>query len=153
VADAHLALFEAARASSFELVQVQTEPAAWRTFSGSAGATDTLRPDLYAVTANGDYEDHWFIEVDCGTESLPALLRKCAQYEAFRASGVAQAALGTFPLVVWQLPTQDRIDRLTDALADQPDRFTRLLYRLVTAGQLAAAVAAPHHYIIERRNA
>lgn len=79
IADAHLALVDAARADSFELVAVEHEPSCWRGFTTASGATDTLRPDLYAVTATGDYEDCWFLEIDRGTESLPTLIRKCAQ--------------------------------------------------------------------------
>ncbi|MFL6137365.1 MAG: replication-relaxation family protein [Frankiaceae bacterium] len=117
VADAHLRLRAAAARGTFELVTVELEPACWRSYFGTVGASDVLRPDLYAVTAHGKYEDCWFIEVDRGSESLPRLLAKCGQYEAYRRSGPEQQQSGTFPLVVWLLPDRKRADRLSEAIA------------------------------------
>jgi hypothetical protein len=117
VADTHLRLREAAGADGLELVSVDLEPACWRSYLGAAGASDVLRPDLYVVTARGRYEDCWFIEVDRGSESLPRLLAKCAEYVAYRRSGYEQRASGTFPIVVWLLPDANRAYRLSEAIA------------------------------------
>jgi len=76
-----------------------------------------LKPDLYAVTASGDYEDHWFCEIDRATESMPTLLKKCVQYEAYRRTGAEQDRLGVFPLVVWVVPDDAQADKLG---CDQP---------------------------------
>ena len=80
-----------------------------------------------------DYDDHWFVEVDLGTESLPTLLRKCGQYEAYRASGIEQAQLGVFPMVLWVFNRADRIDKLMRAVS----RSHRLDSRLFVATHLA----------------
>jgi hypothetical protein len=74
IGDAHLALVELARTSQLEITQTTTEPGCWRSYLGAAGERRTLKPDLYAVTAAGDFEDHWFIEIDRATESLPTVL-------------------------------------------------------------------------------
>lgn len=140
IAEAHLALVDAARAGSYELIATEHEPACWRSFTTPSGAADTLRPDLYVVTAGGDYEDCWFVEIDRGTESLPTLVRKCLQYEAYRRTGREQASLSTFPLVVWVLPHQARLDKLQDAVT-RTRQLDASLFRLTTLERLAALLA------------
>lgn len=143
VADAHLRLRALQAAPDVEQIEVQVEPDSWRRYSGSGGEARWLQPDLAAVITSGEFEDRLFIEVDCGTESLPTLLRKCEQYEAYRRSGLEQSQHGTFPLVLWLLdhPQPDRlaerIYRLTTSL-QRSARFTQGLYR-VTHGELTAA--------------
>lgn len=139
VAETHIRLLEASRDHRWELLRVQLEPASWRPFLTIGGARSVLKPDLYAVTAVGDFEDHWFIEVDRGTESLPTLLRKCAQYEAYRATGAEQRDHGVFPLVLWLLPDDRRAEQLRTAIR-QARGLDEQLYRLTTSTGLIAAV-------------
>jgi hypothetical protein len=139
IADAHLALIEAARERRFELVRVETEPSCWRPYLGSSGAREVLRPDLYAVSAIGDFEDHWLIEVDRGTESIPTLIRKCTQYEAYRRTGREQQVVGVFPRVLWLLPDEVRIAKLHAALR-AARRIDPTLFRLTTIEHLVHAV-------------
>ncbi|MEE2032979.1 replication-relaxation family protein [Rhodococcus chondri] len=130
VADLHLQLRQTAAAGTIELLRVTTEPDCHRRYPNFGGGLSTLKPDLYAVTAAGDFEDSWFFEVDLGTESLPRLLAKCAEYEAYRRSGVEQQASGVFPLVVWLIDEARRRTALTAAIAkDQglPDKLFRVL--------------------------
>jgi hypothetical protein len=117
IVDAHLALVELARTSQLEITQTTTEPGCWRSYLGAAGERRTLKPDLYAVTAADDFEDHWFIEVDRATESLPTVLGKCSQYESYRRSGREQHNHGVFPLVVWITTTDQHADQLRDAIS------------------------------------
>lgn len=140
VADVHLELVSAERAGALELSEVHLEPAAWRTYLGPAGERLTLKPDLFAVTAVGDYEDHWFLEVDRGTESLPTLLRQCRQYETYRRSGQQQEQSAVFPLVVWIVPEGARKERLSRALRAAGD-LTVGLYRVVLPGELRELVS------------
>lgn len=80
-----------ATASLGGAVDIQLEREAARRIPMVGGSHTTLTPDLFAVVRaaddSGQFEDAWFIEVDCGTESLPTLLRKCEQYETYRRSG------------------------------------------------------------------
>ena len=117
IGDAHLELVTTARTGLVELLSVQIEPACWRSYSSLAGSRETLKPDLFAVTGSGEYEDHWFIEIDRATESLPVLIRQCQQYETYRRSGVEQAAGGVFPRVIWVVPDDTRAVRLREAIA------------------------------------
>ncbi len=131
IADTYLTLLVAHRARLLELVRSDTEPATWRSYLGPGGERLTLKPDLYTVTASGEYEDAWAIEQDLGTESIPTLLGKCRQYEAYRRTGLEQQQAGIFPLVVWIVPSQRRAERLTEAI-DGARSLDRSLYRICT---------------------
>jgi hypothetical protein len=135
VADVNLRLIMAARRGLFQLLDVDLEPDAWRGYLGTAGQRLTLKPDLFAITSTGPYEDCWFIEVDRGTESMPTLLKQCHQYEAYRRSGREQDQLGTFPLVVWIVSDESRRQRLREAIAASRS-LTLALFRVVLEVEL-----------------
>ena len=139
IAEAHIRLLEASHEHRFELLRVQTEPQNWRPYIGAAGERLILKPDLYAVTASGDYEDSWAIEVDRGMESLPTLLRKCAAYEAYRRSGSEQAAAGVFPWVLWLMPSTVLADKLRQAV-EASRTLDSSLYRITTFGDLLTVI-------------
>lgn len=144
VADAHLAALELQHRGRIADAAVQCEPDCWRDFPGIGGERRMLKPDLFLRTITRDqhdeYEDRWFIEVDRGTESLTTLLGKCATYEAYRGSGIEQQRHGTFPLVIWQLPDQERHDRLQQAI-NRSLHLTPRLYRCTTPRGLPALLA------------
>jgi len=85
------------------VVNVQFEPNCWRTYHGS-----TLKPDLYAVTSDGEYEDSWFFELDLATEAPSRIVSKCEQYQDYYRSGIEQSDYGVFPAVVWIVPDSKR---------------------------------------------
>ena len=132
IAEVHLALLDLARAGRLEVLSVVTEPRCWRRYTPISGSPETLKPDLLAVTAQADYEDHWFIEVDRATESLPTLLAKCAQYEDYRRSGQAD---DVFPLVVWVVPDETHADKLTGGIRASRT-LDPALYRVCTLASL-----------------
>jgi len=140
VADLHLQLRKAAFTGAIELLRVETEPACHRRYPHLGGGLSTLKPDLYAVTAAGDFEDSWFFELDLGTESLPRLLGKCAEYEAYRRSSLEQQASGVFPLVVWLITEARRRDALRAAIAKDPG-LPDELFRVLDPHDLPALVA------------
>lgn len=106
VADARVTIHEIPVAMpTISTIEVQIEAAAWRRYLGLGGDRRLLQPDL-AVTIHGQddqgtFEDRWFIEVDCGTESIPTLLKKCRQYDDYRQSGNEQTAHDVFPRILW----------------------------------------------------
>lgn len=132
IAGAHLDLVRAAREHRLELLRVDTEPSCWRPYQGAGGQPEILKPDLYTVTASGDFEDHWYVEIDRATESLPTLLKKCAQYEHYRRTGREQHGGGVFPVVVWVVPDDPRATKLRAALAASRS-LDGDLYRVCTA--------------------
>lgn len=122
-------LIEAARTNpDFRIEALVTEPANWRSYLGPGGETNWLKPDLYVVTssrdAQGDFEEHAFLEIDLGTEHVPRIQAKCRMYAAYAATGAYQAAHGLFPSVVWLSADPARrkvLRRATKVVADVPD--------------------------------
>lgn len=140
VADDRLALQNVVGCGDVEAVTVHVEPVCWRRFSGLGGETRWLQPDLSACIQGAAYEDRWFIETDCGTESLNTLLRKCRQYEDYRTSGQEQTEHGVFPLVVWIMHGSgsrggERKHRLARSLG-RSGTFTPGLFRVVLPDEL-----------------
>ncbi|MGK2875483.1 MAG: replication-relaxation family protein [Nocardioides sp.] len=122
VNDLAVGLLEARRdVDGFTIERLVTEPANWRSYLGPAGETTWLKPDLYTVTtstdADGDYEEHAFLEIDLGTEHLPRIQAKCRRYDAYFATGAYQAAHGLFPAVIWLSPDPRRRAALKAAIA------------------------------------
>lgn len=105
------------RTGETELLDFQTEPTAWRSFSGPAGERLPLKPDAFVVLGIGDYEQRAFVEIDRGTESLPTLLRKCRRYLAYWRTGDEQRHHGIFPRVWWLLDEPRRLTRLANQIA------------------------------------
>lgn len=139
VTDVHVALVNLARTGAFAIERITLEPDSWRPFLTTAGSATILKPDLTLHLATADYDDHWYIEVDLGTESIPVLLAKCAAYAAYRATGRAQAEHGVFPRVLWLLPTQARATRLRAAIHDDP-RLDDRLFICITPENLATVL-------------
>jgi hypothetical protein len=140
VADIHVALVQAERLGRVELVQIETEPTCWRRHTGIGGAAEVVRPDLYLVTASGEFEHCWFVEVDLANENLPAVVRKCRQYAVYRQTGKEQRRSGTFPVVVWSAPNERRRERIAKAIADTR-QLPGELFRVVEASELVGLLA------------
>lgn len=148
LADVHLDVLTLAHHHSLS-ARVEVEHEATRAFAGLGGEARLLRPDLTVTLsgrdADGVFEDYWFIEVDCGTESLPTLLRKCGVYADYRASGIEQQRLGTFPAVLWLMggPSAQRADARASELRRRLARTPRLAampFVVTTEGGLADAL-------------
>lgn len=142
VTDIHVQLAEAASTGAFDLSAVQVETEAWRCYVAPGGVQRTLKPDLMVTVSTESYDDHWYLEVDLGTESLPVLLRKCSAYEEYRRTGRPQAEHGVFPRVLWLLPTRARVTRLVAAIAAEPKLPDRL-FTCITTDDLLRVVCAP----------
>lgn len=120
-------LHQAHRAGRLEILALQAEPACWRHY-GSLAGTQHVRPDLFVALGVGEYEHHWFVEIDLGSETLSRRISKCRQYEAYYRSGIEQATHDLFPRILWAMPSQ--------SLADQ------LAKRIQRTGQLNASLFA-----------
>ncbi|WUI02868.1 replication-relaxation family protein [Spirillospora sp. NBC_00431] len=141
VAELATQLQELDRRGVLELVAVESEPSCWRSFLAAHGTRAWLKPDLFTITAAGDYEDHYFIELDQATEHPGVVLRKAAIYQQYAATGAHQAEHGVFPAVLWVVPDERRVRVLKTALAAgqgiQPE-----LFRVITAANFAAHLTA-----------
>lgn len=140
VTELYVRLHEAARHGELQLLAgVETEPACWRSVL-TGGGRAVLKPDLFTVTGNDDYEYRWFVEVDLGTEHAPAIVRKCRAYQAYYRSGAEQAEHGVFPRVLWVTQDDRRADRLRGVITGARDLTDGLF--LVTTGEQAVKVLA-----------
>ena len=75
---------------------------------------------------SGEWEHHWFMEVDLSTEGSAALMRKLRLYLDYWRTGIEQAERGTFPLVLWLTSTErqeTRLRLLIDALPESERRL------------------------------
>lgn len=142
MADIAVSLREQASTSRFDLLELSPEPGCWRDFTGPGGGAVTLKPDLLAVTADANTETHSFIEVDCGTEHLPAIIRKCRLYQQYFATGIEQQARGLFPAVVWLVPTAKRAATIRTALAADRDLDAALFW--IALSEQAITQLAPY---------
>lgn len=142
ITETRVRLHEAATSDAFSLKLVQVETEAWRTYVAPSGTTSILKPDLMVTLRSDAYDDHWYLEIDLGTESLPVVLRKCRTYEEYRRAGCAQAEHGVFPRVLWVLPTPARVTHLNAAIAAEP-RLPDRLFTCVTREELVSTLRNP----------
>lgn len=143
-ADLATRLYELARQGEIELLRLEAEPECWRTFLSAHGARQWLKPDLFAITADGDYENHLFIEADNATEHTPVIVRKTLQYQRYASAGIHQQEHGLFPAVVWVVPDEKRQAAIRAALTAEPrlrDLTSAGLFHIVTTEDFSHLVA------------
>jgi hypothetical protein len=140
VADARVELARAHAGRELVLVTVVVEPACWRRFIGASGAHELVRPDLYVVTSDAEFEDCWFVEIDRATESSAAISRKCRAYHAYYRTGREQEQHGAFPLVVWVAPDERRATRIEAAIRSR-QHLQRDLFRVTTGDRFVELIA------------
>lgn len=140
VAELALQLQELHGLDDIELLQLETEPRCWRSFTSPHGMREWLKPDLYVVTATGDFEDHWLLEADRGTEHPPDVVRKAKVYQRYAATGAHQARHGLFPAVAWVVPDVGRQKALDAALVADSAIQTEL-FRVVTVNDFRRLIA------------
>lgn len=141
IAESYVQLVEADHAGVVELLEFQSEPAAWRTFIGPGGARLMLKPDAFArLGVSTEEEDHVYLEIDCGTEGRAALTRKCRAYLMAWQAGTGGEV---FPRVVWITTTERRVALLREVCASMPAEAWKLF--VVTTPQRALAVLTGDH--------
>ncbi len=98
-----------------KLKQLDVEPQCWREYE-KGSRNISLRPDLYAESIVGKYEDHWFIEMDLATEAIPEIIEKCRRYHEYYLTNKEQKAVGVFPIVLWIVPTEERKQKMIESI-------------------------------------
>lgn len=122
VAELYVQILELASRGGLELAAFEAEPACW----WPDGRGGMLKPDAYVALSAGDFRDHWWVEVDRSTESLPTLRRKLATYVEFARSG--QLGPGAIvPRVMVTVLDQARADALERIIASLPEPAGELL--------------------------
>lgn len=135
ITELYVTLVEAERRNSgWEVAAFVTEPGCWQRFMGPGGGLITLKPDAFVQTATAEYLDSWFVEMDLGTESRPALARKCDVYRSYWQSGAHKA---TFPKVLFVVPDANRVAIVRSVLS----RLQGNAERIFAVCQMNEAVA------------
>lgn len=154
IADMAIAVMDAAKAHGAEVVKIDPEHHATRTYQDGYGVPQVLRPDIYvelAASVGDDEVSAFFIEVDLGHESLPTLVGKSLAYEDYRATGTEQRQYGGFPQVIWAMDAyrQTTALRRRKALGDAIERNNRTatgLYRILALPDTADALVQGLHH-------
>lgn len=141
IAEQAIRLIEGAQGGGHEVLALETEPDCWRRWVGPTGTTQWLKPDLFVVTADANFESHAYVEVDRDTEHLPAIVRKCLAYQRYWATGIEQANADLFPAVVWVVPTAGRADRILTAIRSESALRSELFH--VVTNEKALEVLGP----------
>ncbi len=126
VTDCYVALKRLEAEKRLEILAFETEPDCWRSFAGPGGFIRLLKPDAFVVTASGDWEDRWLIEVDRASESRARLRTKIDAHIAYFTSGREQAETGVFPKIVWVVPDVHRQTVIIDVLGSLPADYWQL---------------------------
>lgn len=137
-AEVSIRLQEMCRGGKIELTDLQPEPECWRSYS-EHGTHLSLKPDLYATTVSGEYEDRYFFEIDLDTESPGKVVEKCQRYHQYYHSGLEQKEHGVFPLTIWIVPDKARRARLIAAIRAAFDKQPRL-FAVITGDELARLI-------------
>jgi hypothetical protein len=138
VSDLYVRLREAERAGRVDLLDFDTEPACWRSYTRLGGAAGVLKPDAYIRLGVGEFEDSFLVEMDMASERRGQLARKHRAYSEYFRAGVEQAKTGVFPSVLWIVPDTHRTALLTDIHRALPEQTQRLF--TVTESEHALAV-------------
>jgi hypothetical protein len=124
VTQLYVELSEQARTPGRKLADFQTEPGAH--WPNSVGGW--LKPDAYAVLERPGARDHWWIEVDMATESLPTIRAKIQTYLDFWQRG----AHGPDDLTPWVL--------ISTVTAMRRDAIAAIVARMVGAQEIITVV-------------
>lgn len=153
VSELYVSLVELARQRGASVLSFQADPASW----WPNGLGGYVKPDVYTLLAAGTVREHWWIEVDLATESLPTVRRKLETYLDFVRRGqfgpngvVPRVLVSTVtPLhrdaiqaIVRRLPSpasalflvvthDEAAERLLQSLCDEPDRSNSSTRRLL----------------------
>ena len=134
VSECYVALTELSRTSGFTLEHFQTEPACW----WPNGLGGYIKPDAYALLVSGDVCDHWWIELDLATESLPAVKKQLWAYLDF----VHRGQLGPdqiVPRVVIGTTIPARLKSISAMIGRLPSPAEHL-FHIVQTDELAASL-------------
>lgn len=116
VSECYVRLVETERTGLLELLGFDGEPACWREFVGRNGSLETLKPDAFGRVGLGEYEDHWMVECDRGTEDLVRIRRKLGTYLRYWQTGKEEP----FPRVLWVTTRAERAKALRGVIAGLP---------------------------------
>lgn len=123
VSELYTMLMERSRHESFTVRAFETEPGCWY----SNGLGGWLKPDAYLKLSTDTVSDHWWIEVDKGTEHLPTIRRKLLTYLDFADAGGLGPG-GVLPRVLVTVPAEARRKAIAGVIERMPEHAAKLLH-------------------------
>jgi hypothetical protein len=123
VGELYVRLVERSRVEPFTVAVFDTEPACWH----PNGLGGWLKPDAYLKLSTDAVSDHWWVEVDKGTEHLPTIRRKLLAYVDFAAGGGVGPG-GLLPRVLVTVPTEARRVAVAEVITRLPEPTMSLLH-------------------------
>ena len=140
--EVYVQLVEICRRHGLELVKAEMEPACWRGHTGADGKPATMKPDMFAVTSNGLFDDSWFIEVDMNTESPSVVLEKCRRYVHYCKTGMEQERNVVFPLVMWIAYSENRRAKLQQYISDcrEMSETSKSIFTVIMPGDFESLI-------------
>jgi hypothetical protein len=116
VSELYVGLVEQARAQGAQVVEFEAEPASW----WPSGLGGFIKPDAYISLTLRDIRDHWWVEVDLATESVPTIKRKLLAYLDFVERG--QLGPGNLvPRILLSVSTSARCTALRSVILRLPE--------------------------------
>lgn len=115
VSELYTAMAEQARSADAKLVAFAAEPACW----WRDGLGSYVKPDAYLVLDGPHGRDHWWVEADLATESLPTIRRKLLNYLSFLERGQLGPG-GVVPRVLVVTITPARRDAIREVIDHLP---------------------------------
>jgi len=111
----YVSLVELSTANGCTVADYRTEPACWQALPLGGW----LKPDAYLKLSTTGFDDHWWVEIDKGSEHLPVIRRKLLTYLDYANTGGLGPG-GVLPRVLVTVPDEARqaaiagvIDRLS----------------------------------------
>lgn len=140
VSELYVQARRAAREGELDLLTFDAEPDCWRTYLDGFGGQTVLKPDGFVRVGVGAYEDHFFVEVDLGSESRAVIAGKVRAYLDYFHTGSEQAEHGVFPRVLLLTTTSARQAALNDVCTRLPaEAWT--LFTVATLDRALAVMA------------
>ena len=100
------------------------------------GKVATLKPDLYAVILDSEYEDHFFLEIVPEHEPPAKTLRKAQLYLDCYATSVITDKLELYPYVVWIISDAKQQRSIVAKFLDDLPK-SRPFFRIISPAKLA----------------
>jgi hypothetical protein len=119
----YVSLVELSQAQGFTVAGYHTEPACW--WPNSVGGW--LKPDAYLKLSAAKFDDHWWVEIDKGTEHLPVIRRKLLTYLDY-ANGGGLGPGDVLPRVLVTAPDERRREQVQGVIAALPEPAAKLLH-------------------------
>lgn len=139
VAELHTRVTVACRGHNVTVSRWDGEPACWWPDT----RRPLLKPDAYLALTSPTYADHWWLEVDLATESVPTVRKQLHTYSRFASAG-HEGPADVMPRVLLTVPTPERREAVTGALTALPDisqeLVTVVLYRDATDFLISTAL-------------